>query len=146
MGEKNAINFEVDDEIAKNIITQLVELSFQTTAISSQDTRIESFKELPQLPTFNEIRDFIKTQSDYKHSVESVALHFAQRKVDSKENDKALLWLNAIRSASNRVRKEISDKESGVWDFERRDRQKTFTFIKNEEDIQTQSHLVDENL
>jgi hypothetical protein len=143
-GEKKVVDFEVDDEVAKSIVNQLVDLSFLTTDAPSKDTHTEYFKELPQLPTFNEIKDLIKSQPNYKHSVELLALHFAQRRVESSESNEASRWLNAIRSTTSRVRAEIEDKDGGDWSSERRDRQKIFTFIKREGETRKQLQLLDQ--
>ena len=82
------------------------------------------------IPSREDIYAFIKSQPDYRHSVESIGEHFAKKKVSCADGRAAELWLNSIRGAGNRIREEIETQENGKWKFERRARQKTFRFIK----------------
>lgn len=97
------------------------------------------------IPSRDEITAFIKNQPDYRHSVQSIAEHFAHRKVSNAEGKAAGLWLNSIRSVGNRIRSEIEKEEKGEWVYEvvsdRFARQKVFRFIKQHQDKDYQESI-----
>jgi hypothetical protein len=99
-----------------------------------ETTEVASGSDFLPVPSRDEIAAFIKSQPDYKHSVQSIAKHFAKRKVSTADGRAEELWLNSIRSAGNRVRGEIETEEGGKWVSEvvsdRYARQKVFRFMK----------------
>lgn len=140
-----AVTIEISEAEARRILNDLVFRLDQPPVPSVDEKKIKSTTPLIEetnkdasgsdflpIPSREEIAAFIKSQSDYTHSVESIAQHFAQRKVSTTEGRPAELWQNSIRSAGNRIREEIETQENGKWISERRARQKVFRFIKQE--------------
>jgi hypothetical protein len=139
------VSIEVSEAEARKILNDLV---FQSSQSSSQlienpktaelienadsDTSVIdiSGSDFLSVPSREEITDYIKSQPEYKHSVESIAEHFAHKKVSSADGRAAELWLNSIRGAGNRVREDIMNDENGKWRSTRRARQKIFWFVR----------------
>lgn len=105
----------------------------QDESISGSDFR--------PIPSRDEVMAFIKSQPEYKHSVESIAEHFAQCEVSSTAGRAENLWLNSIRGYGNRIREEIAQKENGTWKEDRRGRKKAFRFVRQDENMTQQGSL-----
>jgi len=106
-----------------------------------------------KVPSRNELEDFIKSQPEYKFSVESISHHFIGDKISNVDEIESVKCLNAIRSKINRIRISIEESESGEWISEFKGRQKVFKFKKNveiEEGFVTKDlegeHQINENL
>jgi len=132
---------EINDAEARDILSKLMQLPLQKTfeigSTISSTSKITATPhisyEYPPIPSNKEVRKFIESQENYKHSVESIAQNFAKRKVSSDESESAISWLNAVRAMTNRVRKNIEQETGGTWIYDRRNRQRIYTFIKQEE-------------
>ena len=148
-------SIEVSDEEAQKILNDLLFLSqspqpvatISNTAkpadIDNESKRITvSGSDYLPIPSREEVVSFIKSQPNYKHSVESIAEHFAHHEVSSTDGEAAEAWLNSIRGYGNRIRDEIKDQEKGVWKLERRGRKKTFWFVKPEDNASIQSYTM----
>ena len=137
-----SVHMEVSEAEAKKVLDELLfsRQELKTVVESGSkggiytETEAEvSGSDFHPVPSREEVEAFITSQPDYRHSVESIAEHFAQKRVSSADGRAAELWLNSIRGHGNRVRDSIEKNEIGKWEFERRVRQKIFRFVKQEE-------------
>lgn len=141
------VSVEVSDEEAKNILNDLVfgsiaplyseECADDASPNESDDHIVGPLNEsisasdFMPIPSKEEIKNFIKSQPNYRHSVESLAEYFAKKKVSVEDGKAAGMWLNAIRTQASRIRGEIGGQEEGQWRSETRGRQKQFTFVNS---------------
>lgn len=141
------VSMEVSEAEARKVLDELLFQSIKSSSHEVEPIKIEESKDdtcmtmeadvsgsdFCRVPSREEIEVFIRSQPDYRHSVESVAEHFAQKKVSCADGRAAELWLNSIRGYGNRVRESIEKDENGQWISERRGRKKSFRFIKQDE-------------
>lgn len=97
------------------------------------------------VPTRTDIKNYIISQQNYKHSFEDITQFFSGTKELNTNDPDVIRWLNAIRMKSKRVRIEIEQLENGHWDSAQDGRNKVFTFIKNIEVEGKQSTVVSED-
>lgn len=123
--------FRSDSLIIGNIDTSPRQGPISESKVTATEESI-SGSDFAPVPSRDEVLAFIKSQPDYRHSVESIAEHFAGRAVSKTDGRAAELWLNSIRGYGHRIRNEISTNEGGAWKDDRRGRRKFFRFIKQE--------------
>jgi len=83
-------------------------------------------------PSEEEIEEYIKSNTDYRHGVRKILTHFNKRDLQLDHNNKELnkMWYNT-RMKANRVRNRISNDEIGQWEEKRVSRGKEYLFVKN---------------
>lgn len=133
------LTISISDTEAKKILDELVLMPLQAVPskitpsippLSHNSAGSVKHLPLPPLPSRKDVKDYIISQPNYRHSVESLVEHLIGRKISSDEGENSVRWINGVRSTINRVRKEIENKEKGNWVSERRDRQKVFEFVR----------------
>ncbi len=84
-----------------------------------------------KVPPRLEIENYIKSQPDYKFSIDDIVQHLSgNTRLDFTEPD-VIRWMNAIRAKVQRIRDLIAESEKGRWVSDYDGRNKFFTFLRN---------------
>jgi hypothetical protein len=92
------------------------------------------------IPDAEELTDYIKSLPDYTFTVEDVTTHYVANS-DEIDKDEMTRWTNAVRSKLSRIRDKIADEESGKWDVKKNGLVRTYTFVKDNTDKNTESEM-----
>ncbi len=107
--------------------------------IASRHTNPPIQQDIPQLthvsllkvPNRFEIEQFIKSQTDYEHSIEAITNYFLGEERSQFDENKLKLWDSAVRIKVKRLTETIAKSEMGHWDSRYTDgHKKTFKFIR----------------
>lgn len=147
----------MDGEIKIKIIFQLPDgqtiqvetnrdkaFGFLDSLIGRSSTCLTSIPETPQrkfipimalkVPEYSKLEDFIKSQPDYKYTVEAITQHFFGDKLDKHNEEDIGRLVGGIRAKANRIRGAIMKSEKGQWISSYEGKSKVFKFIKNSGD------------
>ncbi|ETA68266.1 hypothetical protein MettiDRAFT_1722 [Methanolobus tindarius DSM 2278] len=92
------------------------------------------------IPDAEELTDYIKSLPSYTFTVEDVTTHYVANS-DEIDKDEMTRWTNAVRSKLSRIRDKIADEESGNWDVKKNGLVRTYTFVKDNTDKNTESEM-----
>ncbi len=123
--------------MAIDLCNETQKISFSQNKISAVDTVVSAVKN-PKYFSMKKIRDFIKSQPNYRHSIPILSQHFYGRVVSSdiKNKEDRRIYDN-LWSKARRIRKQIEKKEKGKWEVIKEEdngfgKPVTYKFIKND--------------
>jgi len=110
------------------------------TSVIEDDTSSTVVQSAPLvIPSRDQMEGYIRSQLEYRYSIEELAKHFFGKEINSSDSDDAKRVLNGIRSKVQRIRESIEKSEAGNWVDTFDGRYKIFRFIKSQHETESKN-------